>query len=470
MRRPLELERLEARDCPALTLASSAGSLTISGTPTGNLTITGTATPSRFTIVDGVKTYGTYAITSNLNLALSSRPGVVRIDLNGNTIIGNLSIDLGNGFTGSAAAARDVDVYDSQALLALGAGTVRGSLSVLNGDGNEFVGVGYFVPTAQERPITVRGNATVSGRASIPIADRLQVGEGTLIAGSAAVTNYDSVNFGSQVNNISTLTNVRGDVTVTTSGPGGGLAANFFGVFGRNVTVNANAPTTSFNSVLFNSPAVNTDTTVGGNVSVTMCSSLVRNSLEVLHDNAGTGTVRIAGTTSFTSKNNSLGAVADLINLEGVFSKAVTINVQNQGSNFSFGPTGQINGDLNFTAGNGTNNFGTNNGNVFSGNLLGNLNVTVGNGDNTLDLQRGISGKFTYMGGNAVSNTVSLSPVSPNTAYVVDLTFGAGTNSLTFNGDATDLVTGFVYGQAAGMNSYNPTAFNTTGLILVAGR
>lgn len=458
VRRPLRIERLEARDCPAVTITQSAGNLFIKGAPNADLYITGTANPSQFTVYDGAQFKGTFNINAGLYVQLTSRPGTIQIDLNANYIPGNVVIDLGNGYTGPAFNPREVQLFDSTSIDTRSTGTIRGTLSVMNGNGREVIHVGAFRDeffTDFMHPISILGGMTVVGRASTGFEDTFQLGEGSYIGGTAQVTNYDNVTFGLQDVTMTSLTEVRGDVSVTTTGVGGGLFANFYGLFSRNLTVNGSATTSNSNSFLIAPPDPGVDSVVGGNLTVTFREALVNNQFTILHDaDPNLGTVVVNGTTRLTSTNNS-GAFLDVVDIQGQLNGSVFVSMANSGNDFTFAETAYIGGNLSYTGGNGENNFGANGANsfgsnVFLGTLAGALNVTVGHGTNTVSLQTGIGGKFTFRGGNG-TNDVSIVPTTP-AFYLVDLLFGSGTNVLTLNDNVT--MSGIVRGSG-GNNTFN---------------
>lgn len=452
MRKRLRVEHLESRDCPALVVQSVMGHLTIRGIPNGNVTVTETS-PNTFTVVDNGKAFAPAPCNGNMSIRLPSRPGFFRVDLNGNSLNGNLLLDLGDGYSGSTAVDYDVSVYDSTATSVLSTSAVRGNVSVLKGNGNELVGVGYLytvTSTPVNRPLQVLGGLNVAGRMSVTFGESFQLGEGSKVAGAASVSYYDDVTFGQQDVTAATLTQVQGNVTVTTGGAGGGLRANFFGRFEKNLTVNAAATTTGFNTFTITSPDPNVDAYVGGNLNVVMGQSGLYNSMQVLQDTGGTGVTQVVGQTTLVSRN-SIGTTNDFVSLDGQFDSSVLVQTGNQGLDFDFPLESKINGMLTIIAGSGTNNIGTGGTNTFAGTLQGHYKLYLGSGTNNVDLQTSIGGVLLFRAGDGVNN-VNLTPADPSSLYRVNMLFGPGTNTLTLN--ANVIIRGIVKGSD-GTNTFN---------------
>ncbi|MFQ3593299.1 MAG: hypothetical protein SNJ82_08945, partial [Gemmataceae bacterium] len=355
--RPIpRLERLEARDCPAVTVSLISGNLFLRGVPNSDLLLKAT-NDNQIKVQDGTSVLGIYNVPGNITLQLSNRPGAVNFDVNGKTINGNVLFDLGNGYTGKLTSpdeARSVNIYDGLATTALGAGTIRGNVNIQAGNGNELVGVGFIQATTDlERPLTIRGNLTVIGRASLTFAEDFQLGEGSEVRGSVNVTHYDNVTLGSQVNPITSITTVRGDVNITTAGVGGGLFVNMYGNFLRNVTVNGAASTSASNSFLLAPPENTVDSVISGNLNVTFGSALNGN-LFTIAGSAGTAISQVVGTTTLTSNNGTLGI--DDAKLNGLFGGLTTVSL-GDGQNFlEVDAAAQFNANFVYNATNGNNN------------------------------------------------------------------------------------------------------------------
>jgi hypothetical protein len=443
MRSVPRLERLELRDCPAVTVSLVSGNLFIRGVPNGDLTLTATA-DNQIKVQDATKVLGIFNVPGTLSVQLSSRPGAINLDLVGKTLQGNVLFDLGNGYTGTGLDPEDraVNIFDSTATTALGAGTIRGNVNIQRGDGNELVGVGFIQSTVGvDRPITVRGNLTVVGRASLTFTENLQLGEGSEVRGAVGVTHYDNVTLGSQVNTITNVTRVLGDVSVTTASVGGGLAVNLSGNFLRNVTVNGAAPSATFNSFTLTPPDVNVSSQISGNLSVTFASSINGNLFSILDDVPGTGVSRILGTTTLTSNNGSIGA--DDAFLNGEFAGNVTVSLGDGENFFTVAPESTFNASLTYNATNGDNTL------QIEGLITNRLNINVGNGTNTADITAQVNNRIVLRAGSG-TNTVTLN--APNNVYALDFLFGNGTN--TVNLTAGDVISGLLIG-GTGTNTLN---------------
>ncbi len=452
----LQLERLEARDCPTVSLKYIAGNLIITGRPTGDLIIEGSAGgPNVFTVTDNGKALGKFALPGSLLINMPSRPGRLEINLNNKFIGGNVLLNLGRGFTGKAITASDIDIYDSNATSGLANGTIRGSLTVLNGNGEELVNIGAHatnvpLPVTEIRPIRILGNLTAAARVNANKVDGLQLGEGSIVRGNVTVTNYEEVALGLQDITLKNTTIIGKNVSITTAGVGQGVFADIYGTVQGNVYFNAAASTANSNTLTLSPPDPDTnDTVIGGSVFARFGSALVNNQFSLLSAVGNPSTSIIQGNLQIIS-TAGLNSIFDLVNIQGTIFGSASINLGDGDNNFTFTDTGFIGGNLSLWGGNGTNNFGTN-GNVFEGVLGGSLHVTVGNGDNQVGVQTGIGGMFFFRGGNG-TNLVEILPTSP-ALFSVKFLFGTGTNQLDLNNDVT--LTGLIAGSPGASNTFN---------------
>lgn len=432
VRPALRLERLEARDCPALSIINTSTALIVRGTPAADLTITGTATPGKFTFMDGAKFLGTYSLNRNLQVQLNSEPGDVLLDLNANTITGSVLFNLGKGHTGAGAGV--VDVYDSTATTGvLGAGTVRGSLTVLGGNGNERVFVGLDPNGFDNRPMTIRGSVTAAGKAAVSTSDTFLLGDGSVVRGSVSVSNYEGVSLGDQDLTVTSVTTIAGSVSVTTAGVGPGLSVTLVGRFGGNVSVNGAASTAGGNQFTINpvDPG-GPDSVINGNLNVRFGSAIQGNFFTIAGN--ATETSIINGNVTLTSTSPSTLPLSDLFTIAGTVQGNLTMNLGVGDNDVDFQANAIVMGNMLITGGNGTNSIGAGF-NTFAGQLQGNLTINLGNGSNTVGLQTDIGGKFTFRGGNG-TNDVSIDP-TVQTYYLIDLLFGTGTNTLTLDSNNT---------------------------------
>jgi hypothetical protein len=418
--------------------------LLISGTPNGNLTIVGQAN-GNFKISNGAATIGEFNLNRNLQLNLRSVPGEVEIDLAGQTLAGNVIINLG---TGSTKAGTSIDLFSTGAL-----GKLSGNVTILGGNGREFFGLGGQtdgVGTLTSLPVQIGGNVTIAAKAgALGNGDRLQVGGGTKIQGGLSTSQVDQVSIGEQNG---PLTTVGGNVSITITGATPGTLVTAYGSFGKAFTVNAAASTTTgVNSFSTAGVAAGIDTTIGGNLSVTLGTAQGGNIFEIL----GTGgqNAIVNGSASFTSSNRAVTPLTDLFTIEGIVNGNATLNMGGGDNDVFFGTSGYVGGNLTIRAeGGGINNLNLDGTVGNGGTLSGNVFISLGNGNNTVDVNSdAIAGKLTYRGGNG-TNTLKLNPPSAIT-FNVDFLFGTGTNTLDLLSANTTL-TGFVTGSG-GNNTFN---------------
>ena len=439
----LHVERLEARDCPALSVSLLPTALLITGTPNGNLTIVGQAN-GNFKISNGAATIGEFNLNRNLQLNLRSVPGEVEIDLAGQTIGGNVIINLG---TGSTKAGTSIDLFSTGAL-----GKLSGNVTILGGNGKEFFGLGGQtdnVGTLTSLPVQIGGNVTIAARAgALGNGDRLQVGGGTKLQGGLSTSQVDQVSIGEQ-NGV--LTTVGGNVSITTTGATPGTLVTAYGTFGKAFTVNTAASTTTgVNSFSTAGVAAGIDTTIGGNLSVSLGTAQGGNIFEIL--STGGQSAIVNGNTSFTSSNRAVTPLTDLFTVQGITNGNLTINMGGGDNDVDFAASAFVGGNLSIRAeGGGINNL-TLAGTVGSGGALsGNAFISLGNGVNTVNItSETISGKLTYRGGNGTNN-FTLAP-TVDTTFNVDLLFGTGTNTVDLSSPLTTL-TGVITGTG-GNNTF----------------
>jgi len=440
----LLVERLEVRDCPALTVSLLPTALIITGTPNGDLTIVGQAS-GKFEIKNGAAVIGQFDLNRNLQLNLRSLPGELEIDLAGKTIGGNVVINLGNG---STKANTTIDIFSTGT-----PGTIAGHVTILGGNGKEFFGLGGQKVGANPLtplPVQFAGNVTIAAKTgALANGDQLQVGAGTKIQGSLTTSQVDQVSIGEQNG---ALTTVGGAVSITTTGATPGTLVTMYGAFGKSVTVNAAASTTSgFNSFSTNGVAAGIDTTIGGNLSVSFGTALGGNIYEILRAASGETAV-VNGSVNFTSSNRAVAPLTDLYDVQGQIDGNLTLNMGSGDNEVLFAKAGYVGGNLTIRSqGAGSSDIKLN-GQVGSGSSLsGNVFISLGNGVNTVDVNSdAIQGKLTYRGGNGTNN-VTLNPPTATT-FNVDMLFGTGTNKLDLSSNLTTL-TGVVTGSG-GANTF----------------
>jgi len=139
----LAIERLEDRWCPAVTATAKAGTLTLSGSPTGTVQITqDSTTAGTFTVLDnGVAITGSpFTSVKNIKLNLGSANDTVAIDLGGKTLTGNVTANLGGGANtltvvhGGVSGRLSVSAGDANDTVTLGSGTANDTLTLKEAD------------------------------------------------------------------------------------------------------------------------------------------------------------------------------------------------------------------------------------------------------------------------------------------------------------------------------------------------
>lgn len=282
----LGLERLEARWCPALTVALNRGTLSISGTAdSGLISITQDATTAgTITVLDGSTpvTGNPFTGVANIRLNLTSAADNVTLNLGTKTLSGNVLANLGGG-------ANRLTVID---------GGIGGRLVVSGGDGDDTVVLGDGDALAlREADLALFGgtdSATVSSGVTISRSIATQfVNNVTLAAGS---TTRNAIFNGGTGGNTFTL---AGDVT-------GDVILNSY--FGRNSTAGttANIRGDVDGSVVFNGSNLADTLNVSGSIGKNLVGSTL----------GGNDTVSITGTVT-RSLTYDTGAGDDAVTISG---------------------------------------------------------------------------------------------------------------------------------------------------------
>ncbi|MGF1578441.1 MAG: hypothetical protein ACFCD0_03670, partial [Gemmataceae bacterium] len=216
---PLSLETLEDRYCPTLNFFfDGLGNLTVTGTPNGMLTV---ASPSSgmFSFTDNTSTRGPFAAPGNLSLQFgtSAADDTIMIDLMGNSIGGNLTINTGTGF--------DTVILAS---LAPAVSTISGNVN-LNG-----------VNSLTTVDLTVGGNLFASHSFEHPATPNGYALGGTALGGSfnyLGGNNVDIVSFSAGI--LSPTTFVGGNTTLSLGNGASLVGQDPFMSFGNNLSVTA---------------------------------------------------------------------------------------------------------------------------------------------------------------------------------------------------------------------------------------
>jgi hypothetical protein len=413
VRRParLSLERLEARDCPSLTVTLFGGSLLVRGAPAGVFSLT-EPSPGRLTVSDNGHSLGTYAVTGDLFLSLTSHPHTVTVDFGGNTFPGNVLVSLGNG----GQAIHPVSVQN---------GTVGGNVTFLGGSGEEAEDIGGTL--SSPGPLAVRGAVQAVGKASgsgLIGNSFFVVGTGSSVGGDVSITRIANVGVGLP---FLPLTTVGGNLTINDAGSGTPLLVNLFGDVGKSVSVTGTNPADSF--IL--GP---TGPGVGGNV--------LGNMFLDLGDAGGAGLQ--AGSTVGGSATLSTHGVAPTVGPPGGFTVAgtvngsLTVNLGDAPNSLAYGATASVGGNLSVTGGGGNDTV------AIAGTVGGGLSFQFGNGSDSVTVSSAPGGPLRWASGNG--NTVlTLAPTAAGSSWNVSVRFGSGDDSFTLAG-AGGFISGLVDG------------------------
>jgi hypothetical protein len=434
----LRLEQLESRLVPSLTVMSLSGTLFVSGTPVGasppGVVLTETA-PNSFQVQDGASNLGTYAHIANVNLNLTNHQNrSVNINLNGNTLSGNLFINEGAGDTTSNAA-NGTGIFG---------GRIGGSLTVVGGSGEETLVPGFQVlsapPFAVPMGLSVGGDIVFNGRSNLaPFAFNvldtgILFGAGAptvTVGGSIQTTNVDALGIGQN-------TTVGKNLTYSVA-PGEGNG--FLGVAG---TVRGGVQATFGNGTAGNT----LDLTPTGNVGGSLQAGMGNGPAIVLLE---------AGSTVGTSVNISSGAGNDSYAIAGQISGNASFNVGDGNDSVTLDAGATVFGNLTVTAGGGNESI------TLDGAVSGNLRVTLGNGNDTVTIGNAPGGILFWTSGSGNDSvTFGDATNAAGETWNVQMRFGSGNDTLTLAGNGTvaspEALTGFIdMGGPPGGNAFDPT-------------
>ncbi len=456
----LQLEQLEDRCVPALSASLSAGSLMISGTPTGELDIVGTpANANSFRITDNGHAVGagTYTILSNLTVSLTSRPAALKFDLNGNRIPGNVLLALGSGYSGPAGSF-PVDVYDDSGLTT---NRIGGTLQIINGNGHETVYVGVGPDGFTLDPVTVAGATTVSMSNSNNVGpgNGLIIGAGSTLLGSVGITKVENVAVGSTSAG-SPLTYLGVDLTINNQTQLKALQAVVTADVGRNLNIQGTQLDDSF--------TLQDNGTTG--------SGLVHGSMTVsLYDGQANGdqiflgaNTRVMGPAGISAGANTNTMTGDQFSVFGEIDGTLTVNMGNNTNSLYFrpqdfsSPMPFVGNNMTVNAGSGTNYIGTSATGEFQGTIVGYLNIVLGSGNNgsafdPMVIAASVGTKLYWTSGNGQDfvqlGDFTASGTSYN--YTVQMQFGSNDDTLI-----VDIGSGVMAGTADGGGRVTFNTFN----------
>ncbi len=438
----LSLEALEDRACPSLTVSLTSSYLRISGTPTSttdplSITQVGGANNNLFQVKDGTHNLGTYRVSGSLYVNLTSRPNDVDVVLNGGFVPGNVQMQLGNGYVGSDPFDAAVNVA-SDTTGGTAGGTIRGSLIITGGNGQEFLDVGGYqdelaatpVPRTPA-PITIRGNLTASTKAGAAgfLGDQLQLGAGTRVGGNVQATQVDSVTVGEPGNPAAAT--VGGALWDTNTGSSPGTSLDIFGTVSGSVTMNTSAAVSNGNEFTLESST--------GSIGKILSVSLGSTGSGANFFSLGAGTT-VGGSATLTNNGATSSPLAGMFDIEGQINSSLTLNL-GSGDNSVTSDTGAATGDLAINGGDGNDSIGGFSVPGFSASVGGNLTVHLGSGSNVADVATAPTGTFNWTSGNGPSS-LTLDPdnafggPAPTQSWNVNFHFGNDDDSLTL-ADAT---------------------------------
>lgn len=202
-RKPLVVERLEDRWCPALTASLKGGTLTVSGAAdNGSIQVVQSSTTAgSIKVLDGTTEVGSFTGVKNVRLNLGSADDVVAIDLGGQSLSGSILANLGGGANE----------------LTLTNGTL-GRLSVGSGEGDDEVtlGDGSTALSVKDADLTLFGGIdTVTVKSGVEVTRSLTTfyaNDVTLEAGSTSKNVL--VRGGTGGNAVTVAGDVTGDLAV----------------------------------------------------------------------------------------------------------------------------------------------------------------------------------------------------------------------------------------------------------------
>lgn len=400
----LRLSRLEDRLNPAPLSATLNGSnLTVSGTPTGILLIDGEAGGIRVRDNNGAINLGTFPVAGNLTVNLSFRRDAVDIDLDGQTLMGNLTVDLGAG-----------DVFGPTQPLNIYDGTVNGNIFLRNGNGRETFSLG--LPQLVPAPLTVNGNVYVTGRAGA-VGDAFLLGAGSGVASDLILTQVDDIDIGGPIG-LTPAAVVNRHLIANASNAPTFMTLNVAGLVAGNVTAIGSNFFDAATNVLGDSVSVLDTGIVAGSLTAVMNGG--HNYLSIIGG-------QVNGNLTYNGGNapDQVRFGDSMFGVGGTVGGHANVTLGNGSNRFELAPAAAVLGALNANAGSGTDDFS-----VFAGFIGGGVSASLGNGENTLDLTATVGGRrFRYAGGSGVDSLT----IRSSNAFALVATLGAGADLFTYD-------------------------------------
>jgi hypothetical protein len=431
-----QLERLEARDCPAFNIYYHSSVLLIQGhvtlpfvNPGDGLQLNYNPATNRVSVdeVGGAKTIhrGAFAPPRTIEVALDyNTDHDFTLNLGGGRMPSNFILNLGKGNT-------DVLSINSDNIVN---GTLGGNLLILGGVGGENINLGDFLGAT---PVTIQGDTTLSlGKQHTPIGgDFFTVQPGAILMGNLIGNQVDNI----QIGEFGAPATVRKNVSLNVAGSKN--VGKFFLVAGE-VDGNVTFQGSPFIDPIFSDSVIVGDTNASTGVVIGNVSAVLGN---------GTGDFEIDVGSVVNGNVTLTGALGDDdVGIDGSVLGSVQMNLRSGNNTLEFGQFALVQGDMSVSADNGDNDL-TN----FNGTVNGNLSFLLGNGDNSLTIANAPGGQLRWTSGNG-SDTVTLAPATDNQVWNVFIQFGTAPGTLNLAGSGNnELLSGQVSSDSSTGNTFN---------------
>ncbi len=447
-RQCLILEQLEDRLTPSLTLSYAAGSLTISGTPTGagapGLAITGLANGT-LQVMDGSRFLGDFNVTNNLNLNLNSHPSFISMNLTalpGSRFNGNVNMSLGIGNTNTTLL-KPVFLYG---------GTIGGNVTITGGSGDEAIELGV-TPGLAFSLLNVGGSVSMTGRAVAPFPalstfpTAVELAPGSNVGGNITTTQVATVNVGTDilVSGIG-LSTVGGSVTANDATGAAALFMDIAGAVGKNVSFTGLGHADfvgNGDSFLLNPGGTAGGGVINGNLTVNLGNNSVPGPfINVELDDDGTNPFVVNGNVNVSSTGASSDSITFGLTagVQNQINGSVNLNLGSGADSITVDHT-SISGNVSISAGNGNDTVNV----TSNAGLFGALAFQLGNGNSSITVSSAPFGLFSLTAGNG-ANSITLTPAVAGN-WTVNWLFGTGSNTVTLGGTASTIF-GSIVSQA----------------------
>ena len=457
-----ELHALEAREVPALNLFYNGADLLLTGTPTAGgtdtLLIANTGN-NNFKVTDGTLNLGTYHVTQDIRVRLTSFDTSIDLELAGATLRGNVDFDLGAGD-------RDPSTF-SYAFVdnASGAGKIRGDVTFRGGAGTEQVGV---TGDGSGASIDIGGSIRAVGKSvATPLEDELFVGFDTEVHGDVSATRYTYTTI---------YATIDGDVNSNAADSPGGMGFALYGTVHGDVTATGGATAPGYYSFAHIYGTVDGDVqyNLTGRLAITSVDGTVGGDFTVRHTGGGTAFAivfgEVKGNFTCTAKDDGAYDETDAY-VEGVVRGDFRFKQTGAAGSSVVVVDGYVVGDADIDVGGANTRFAevdlegaiggsatvVGRSNSISVAVLaipglsaqfgvpglkavaGNLTIRLGDGANSLDIEQldpgatTIGGKLSYTGGSGADKVT----IGGHNTFPATIKTGAGDDTVAFAPDAT---------------------------------